>query len=108
MLKGPSTNGAIPLEALVMASSKQISCQLDNEAVVLNLEDGIYYSLNPVASRVWELVQESRTVRDIRDSLLSEYDIEESTCTKDLLDLLEQLHQWKLIEVHDGHGTSPH
>ena len=102
-----STNGAIPLEVRDVASSKQISCKLDNEAVVLNLEDGIYYGLNSVASRVWAMIQEPRTVREIRDSLLSEYEIEESICTRDLFDLLGQLRQWKLIELNDGNGATP-
>lgn len=101
-----STNGAIPLETTVVASLKQISCELADEAVILNLEDGVYYGLNTVASRVWGLVQEPRTVREIRDSLLSEYDIEESTCTRDLLDLLDRLQQWRLIELR-GNGSSP-
>ena len=108
MSREPSTNGAISLEATVKVSVKQISCDLDNESVVLNLEDGVYYGLNPVAYRVWELAQEARTVLEIRDFLLAEYEIEESTCTRDLLDLLGQLHRWRLIELRDGNGSAPH
>jgi hypothetical protein len=102
-----STNGGFPLGATVVASSGQISCDVDDEAVILSLEDGVYYGLNEVASRVWELVQKPRTVREIRDSLIQEYDIEETRCTRDLLDLLTQLHRWKLVELRDGNGASP-
>lgn len=90
-----------------MASKKQISCSLADEAVVLNLEDGVYYGLNLVASRIWELVQQPRTVREIRNALLSEYEIEETACTRDLLDLLEQLKRWKLVELQDGSDSHP-
>jgi hypothetical protein len=67
----------------------------------------VYYGLNPLASRVWKLVQEPVTIREILTSLLSEYEIEESTCMQDLLSLLEQLQCWKLIELRNGNGT-PH
>ena len=108
MLGKRSSNGVIPLETRVTVSVNQISCEVDDESVVLNLEDGVYYGLNPVASRVWELAQESRTVQEIRDFLLAEYEIEEATCTKDLVDLLGQLHRWGLIELRDRNGSVPH
>jgi hypothetical protein len=103
-----STNGSINLEIRIVASSKQISCDLADEAVILNLEDGVYYGLNPVASRVWGLVQEPRTIRELRDSLLSEFEIDEPTCTRDLIDLLNQLQRWGLIELKTKNGSSAH
>jgi hypothetical protein len=104
---GSLNNGAIPVHATVVANKSLISCSLANEAVVLHLEDGIYYGLNPVASRIWELVQQPRTVKEIRNTLLSEYEIAEPACTRDLLELLAQLVRWKLVEVKDGNGSRP-
>jgi hypothetical protein len=105
----PSPNGLhISLDVRVEVSQKQISCVLGEEAVVLSLENGVYYGLNPLASRVWELVQEPVTIREILTSLLSEYEIEESTFTRDLLSLLDQLQRWELVELRSGNGTSPH
>jgi hypothetical protein len=95
------------MQAVVVANETQISCSLANEVVVLHLEDGVYYGLNPVASRVWELVQQPRTVEEVRNTLLSEYEIEEPACTRDLLALLDQLMRWKLVEVKDGNGSRP-
>jgi hypothetical protein len=102
------TNGRLPLETVVVASSKQISCDLADEAVVLNLEEGVYYGLNAVASRIWVLVQQPRTILELRESLLSEFEIEESICTRDLIDLLGQLQRWGLVELETGNGSSPH
>lgn len=91
-----------------MAGSEQVSCDLGDEAVILSLKDGVYYGLNAVAARVWELLkQEPRTVGKIRDIILKEFDVEEERCTQDLLDLLEQLRVWKLVELRDGKGPYP-
>lgn len=102
-----SPNGKITLQTRVVASSRQISCDLANEAVILSLEDGVYYGLNPVASRVWVLVQQPQTIHEIREVLLSEFEIEESVCTRDLIDLFGQLKQRGLIEVMTN-GSSSH
>lgn len=100
-------NGSIPLKATIVASRQQISCSLADESVILNLEDGVYYGLNSVASRVWELVQEPRTLSEVRDRLLSEYEIEEASCTRDLVELVRQLHRWKLVDLHEENGARP-
>lgn len=100
-------NGSIPLKATIVASQQQISCSLADESVILNLEDGVYYGLNSVASRVWDLVQEPRTLSEVRDRLLSEYEIEEASCTRDLVELVRQLHQWKLVDLREENGARP-
>lgn len=100
-------NGSIPLKATIVASKEQISCSLEGESVILNLEDGVYYGLNAVASRVWELIQQPRTVREIRDRILAEYDIEEASCTRDVIELLQQLQRWNLIELGKENGAGP-
>jgi hypothetical protein len=97
-----SLNGSRPLESVVRVSARQVSCELADESVILHLDEGVYYGLNDVASRVWQLIQEPRTIGEIRDVLLSEYEIEESVCTQDLLDLLDRLKEWKLVELTDG------
>jgi len=60
-----------------------------------------YYGLNEVAARVWKLVQEPRTVVEIRDSLLEVYEVNIDSCTQDLLILIAQLQEWKLIEIEE-------
>ena len=103
-----SDNRHPSLDVRVVASPKQLSCKIGEEAVILELESGIYYGLNPVASRVWDLLQEPRTIGEILASLLSEYEIEEAKCTEDLLSLLDQLQQWKLVDLNGDNGTAPH
>lgn len=94
----------LPLTATVRATREQVSCDLAEEIVVLSLADGAYYGLNPVAARIWELIQEPRSIRDIRDRLLEEYAVEPDRCTRDLEEVLELLLEWKLAEVRDPDG----
>ena len=97
-----TSNGSLPLHTRVVAVREQISCDLADESVVLDLRQGVYYGMNGVAAKVWNLVQEPRTVSEIRDSLLESYDVEVDDCTTDLIALLRQLSEWKLVELRNG------
>ena len=79
------------LSSRVIAARDQVSCDLGGEAAILQLASGIYYGLNPVGARVWALLQQPRTAREIRDALLAEYDVDRERCERDLLALLHAL-----------------
>ena len=85
----------------VVAAGEQTSCRLTDEVVILGLKDGVYYGLNPVAARVWELVRQPRTVSEILAILLDEYDVEAERCEGDLLVLLRELASRGLVTIGD-------
>lgn len=95
-----STN--LSANSIVVASRNQVSCDLKGEAAVLNLKNSVYYGLESVGAFVWNLVQRPRSVAELRDALLQEYDVEPGRCESDLLALLEKLLAEGLIEVKSG------
>ena len=64
----------------------------------------MYFGLNAVGARIWNLIQEPRTMQDIRDLLLEEYEVDREHCENDLLALLHRLAAEGLAEVK--HETS--
>ena len=94
-----ATRTPIPLEATIKTTGQNVSCNVEDETVILSLKNGSYFGLDPIAARVWELIQEPRQVVEIRDRLLNEYDVDPERCTRDLLGLLDQLAAWDLVEV---------
>ena len=83
----------------VKVSSSQVSSKLGDEAVVLHFENGIYFGLNEVSARIMELIAEPKTVSEIVDALLKEYNVDAATCRQDVIDLLVQLQENDLIDV---------
>jgi hypothetical protein len=83
----------------VVAARDQVSAELDGEAVVLSLADGIYYGLDPVGASVWSLLEQPRTVAELRDAVVAEYDVDAPTAEADLLQLLRDLAARGLVEV---------
>lgn len=85
--------------ARVHALPDQMSANLAGEVVVLDLSCGIYFGLGGVASRVWELLKQPRTVEDLEHAILEEYDVEPTRCREDLLALLTELEKSGLVEL---------
>ena len=86
-------------ETKYCAISQQVSCELADETVVLALDEGIYYGLNPVGRRIWELLKEAHTLPEICEVLLAEYDVDQERCEQEVRTLLADLSEKKLIEV---------
>src|SRR5438132_8419530 len=87
----PRSRHAVSLSSVVVAGKGQISSDLAGEAVILNLQTGMYYGLARVGARIWELIREPTRVADVRDAIVLEYDVDPARCQHDLLCLLEQL-----------------
>jgi len=54
--------------------------------------EGIY-TLNSVGARIWDLLDGRRTLSEIRDLLVDEYDVEAGVLTSDLFEYVEHLRQ---------------
>jgi Coenzyme PQQ synthesis protein D (PqqD) len=94
-------NPTISGQSIVVASKDQVSCDLAGEAAILNVKNGVYYGLDPVGARIWNLMQEPRAVVEIQNTITGEYDVEPERCARDLFGLLEKLLAEGLIEVKD-------
>ena len=92
----------ISISSVVVAAKDQVSSDLGEEVVILDLKNGVYYGLDAVGARIWNLIQEPKAVNEIRDVLLDEYEVEPEHCERDLLTLLEKLVAENLVEARDG------
>ncbi|MBE9065715.1 PqqD family protein [Leptolyngbya cf. ectocarpi LEGE 11479] len=86
-------------QAIISPMPEQISSELNGEVVILNLSSGVYYGLNEVGARIWELIQQPCQVHELHNVLLEEYDVPTDTCRQELLKLLLELKNACLIEV---------
>lgn len=89
----------IDLDTHVSASEHQVSSVVDEEQVILNLENGTYYGLDGVGARVWQLVQEPRSVSAICEVLLAEFEVGPRQLHQDVVALLNDLDREGLIQL---------
>ena len=89
----------ISKDTVVVASQELAAADLGEEVAILNLANGVYYSLNPVGARIWNLIQEPRSVRDVCKTLVAQYDVDTDRCEQDAIALLQQLVENDLVDV---------
>lgn len=92
-------NKELSLNSTVSIAKDVVSCDLVDEAAILNMKDGVYYGLNPVGAWIWNLIQKPIKVNEILDKLLEEYDVEKEVALKDMMELLEQLLENELVKI---------
>ena len=76
---------------MLQRQPNMVFSHIDDEVVMMSIEAGEYYGLNPVASRIWELLEKPHTFGRLIDLLMLEFDIDKSTCQKDVTNFLNQL-----------------
>jgi Coenzyme PQQ synthesis protein D (PqqD) len=57
--------------------------QVEGDSVLLDIDNGEYFSLNEVGSRVWELCDGTRSLASIAEMICTEYDVQPSTALSD-------------------------
>lgn len=72
---------------------------LGDEAVILNLSTGVYFGLDDVGTRIWQLLSEHGSAEKILQSLRAEYEVEEAQLRRDVDDLIRQLSDHGLVQV---------
>jgi len=86
-------------ETTIVRSPDQVSGDLDGKIVLLSIENGEYYNMNEVGSRIWALLEQPTTVAALIDQLLTEFEVERATCETEALAFLEQLRKDKLLKI---------
>lgn len=96
-----SSASAPNLNSTVVRSPDQVSGDLDGKVVLLSIENGEYYNMNEVGSRIWELLEKPTTVVALIDTLVGEFEVDRATCEKEALAFLARLRADKLLQISE-------
>ena len=72
---------------------------VNDEILMMSIEDGKYYGLNPVGSEIWKLIEEPKTIEEIIPALMEIFDIDEESCRKESLDFIESMIKNNIITI---------
>ncbi len=78
-------------------NSRTISGRLHDELVMMDIEQGKYFSLNPVATRIWDLLERPMTFDKLCMVLIDEYDVEPEQCHREVEEHLAEMVRMGLI-----------
>ena len=65
--------------------------RLGDEYVLLDVASGIYFGLDVVGARIWQLLSENHSAPEIADQLAQEFDVTREQAASDLAHLVDEL-----------------
>jgi Coenzyme PQQ synthesis protein D (PqqD) len=87
------------LDSRVRPNDDVLFQDLQGEAVLLNLKSGVYFGLDPVGTRIWQLFGDHPLLADVAQKVVAEYDVAEDRCAADLLALVTELEKQGLVAI---------
>jgi hypothetical protein len=82
---------SLTLDSRVGIPETVVPRAVGDEVVMMNLHSGVYFSLDAVGSRMWDLLAEGRQLRPAYDVLQHEYRVGPDVLQRDLLELVQRL-----------------
>lgn len=77
------------------------SSEMDEEAVMMNLEKGEYYGINTVGSCIWKMLETPNTIITLCDQLRKQYAVPEQECRRDVTAFVTELLENNLVKISE-------
>ena len=90
---------SISMKSTVVRSDEPIAEPVDDELVMADIDRGKYYSLNPIATAIWQNLERPITVEELCERLCQQYEVSAEQCAADVLKFLNKLEERRLILV---------
>ena len=97
--QGGSVQQVFSISSTPVVAKEHVSADLVGEIVIVNLNNGVYYGLDGVGYRVWDLIQKPITIEALRDVLAEEYDVEPQRLESDLMGFFQKLEAEGLVSI---------
>ncbi len=92
------------LKSILSHAPSVVTRKTGNEYVLVPVTNNIadmdsVYTLNETGAFIWELIDGKRSVEDIIGALTDEYDIDETTASRDILSFIENMSKYLIINT---------
>ena len=87
------------MESTVVQVADLLSTTLEGNTVLMSLEQGKYYGIDSIGSRIWEFISQPRAVADVCDRLMDEFEVAGEQLVQDVLAFLNDLQNENLVKV---------
>jgi len=78
-------------------NNKTISGRLHDELVMMDIEQGKYFSLNPVATSIWDMLEKPIAMEVLCEKLMEEYEVGIEQCKAEVEEHLNEMVKLELV-----------
>lgn len=87
----------ITLDTLISIPDGVYTQEIGDETILLDTQGGHYFGLDPVGTRMWQLIREYGALRPAYETLLTKYNVEPKRLESDLIALIAKLAEKGLV-----------
>ena len=96
----------VTLENRFAVSDDVIFRALGEESVILSLDTGMYFGLDPVGTRIWTLLPD-RNLAQVAEVIHEEFEADLPQIQRDVLELVDQLVAKRLVHTLEAPAAKP-
>ena len=82
-------------------NNNTVSGRLSDELVMMDIDKGKYFSLNPVATRIWDLLVLPLTIDELCDRLMEEYEVDAEQCRTEVTEVINEMVKLGVVLKHE-------
>jgi hypothetical protein len=96
----------MPAEPVLRVNTQLVASQIiDDEAVLINLGNGMVYTLDEAGAAMWRMIELGRSLEFISKTFAVHYSLAADVVLADLAEVAQELHDQELIVFEEG-GSS--
>ena len=85
--------------SIIKKSGDFLMSVIDNEAVILGIENGMYIGMNEMGTEIWSRLDEPVRVSGLIETLVNLYDEDEAVIKNQVIEFLDDLLEKSLIAL---------
>ena len=88
------------MEGTISRSDGWLASWIGDELMMMSADSSAYLSLSGSGGRIWDLLEEPRTLTGLCEALVAEYDVDPAKAREEVLAFLERLREQNAIQFH--------
>ena len=89
-------------DACFVKTESFVETEVDGEVVLMDIDNGQFFSLELTGRRVWQMLDEHDSVNKLTAVLTTEYDVDADECRAQVAELLTNFQSRKMVSVRAG------
>jgi len=86
-------------DTVIAQTSPGVSAMMGEHLVMLSIEQGAYFDLNPTAKLIWESLASPRTMHELCMIIHEEYEVSEQHCKDSVERFVLELHKENMVSL---------
>jgi hypothetical protein len=87
------------LDSVVTIVPTVVTAELDGSVTIFHPTTDRYYTLEGVGAAIWQLLEQTSSLEQVRNAIVARYETTEETCERDIMALVAQCQAAGLLEV---------